>query len=367
MNKRYYFSIFITIISIFLLSMLFWKNILQYETTDNAYIRGSITNISSRIEGYVTSVPGTLNTTVNKGDILVKFDERPFRSKVITARAELKAAQAKILEIVALIATENLRIDEKKLNKILANTKIASAEAKKNSEDSNLTMYKKEKERIKELSEGNNATKSSYEKALAKYEVSLYKVKQFNSDISSANILHKVIEKEIKKLEINITKLEAEKKRYRAKQESLEGILTTHLINLDSTNILSPITGIIANRIVEPGVYMKKGWSLMSVVPIHNVWVIANFKETQIKNLKVGQDVEIKVDAFSDFKLAGKILSFSPASASSFSLIPPQNASGNFVKVVQRIPVKISLDVPDELVGKVITGLSVYVKAFTGI
>lgn len=365
MNKSYYFSITIAVSLISILTIFFLKKISHYETTDNAYIRGSITNISSRIEGYVTSVPGTLNNKVKKGDILVKFDEKPFKSKVITAKAELRAAQAKILEIEALIATENLRIDEKKLNKTLAKTKIESAKAKKNSEDSNFIMYKKEKERIKKLSEGNNATKSAYEKALAKYEVSLYKVKQFESDISSANISYKVIQKEIKKLEINITKLEAEKQRYKAKAESLEGILETHLINLDSTNVLSPITGIIANRIVEPGVYMKKGWSLMSVVPIHDVWVIANFKETQIKKLAVGQEVEIKVDAFSNFKLSGKVLSFSPASASSFSLIPPQNASGNFVKVVQRIPVKISLDIPNELVGKIIPGLSVYVKVIT--
>ena len=366
MKKSYYFPIIIAVSLILILSIFLWKKISHYETTDNAYIRGSITNISSRIEGYVTSVPGTINTKVKEGEILVKFDEKPFKSKVITAQAELRAAQAKILEIEALIATENLRIDEKKLNKTLAKTKIESAKAKKNSEDSNFIMHKKEKERIKELSEGNNATKSSYEKALAKYEVSLYKVKQFESDISSANISYKVIQKEIKKLEINITKLEAEKQRYKAKAESLEGILETHLIDLDSTNILSPITGIIANRIVEPGVYMKKGWSLMSVVPIHDVWVIANFKETQIKKLAVGQEVVIRVDAFSDFKLSGKVLSFSPASASSFSLIPPQNASGNFVKVVQRIPVKISLDIPNELVGKVIPGLSVYVKVVTG-
>jgi membrane fusion protein (multidrug efflux system) len=362
MKKSYYFPLIIAVSLVFVLSIFLWKKISPYETTDNAYIRGSITNISSRIEGYVTSVPGTLNTKVKEGDILVKFDEKPFKSKVITAKAELRAAQAKILEIKALIATENLRIDEKKLNKNLAKTKIESAKAKKQSEDSNFIMYKKEKERIKELSEGNNATRSSYEKALAKYEVSLYKVKQFDSDITSANISYKVIQKEITKLGINITKLEAEKQRYKAKAESLEGILETHLLNLDSTNILSPITGIIANRIVEPGVYMKKGWSLMSVVPIHDVWVIANFKETQIKELAVGQDVEIRVDAFSDFHLSGKVLSFSPASASSFSLIPPQNASGNFVKVVQRIPVKISLDIPNELVGKVIPGLSVYVK-----
>ena len=92
---------------------------------------------------------------------------------------------------------------------------------------------------------------------------------------------------------------------------------------------------------------------------------ISNFKETQINKLAVGQEVEIRVDAFSNFKLSGKVLSFSPASASSFSLIPPQNASGNFVKVVQRVPVKISLNIPDNLIGRVIPGLSVYVKVIT--
>ena len=367
MIKRSYFLLFIGVFSLFLLGIFFWKNISQYETTDNAYIRGSITNISSRIEGYVTSVPAVLNTAVKEGDILVKFDERPFKSKVVTARAELKAAKAKILEIDALMATEILKIEEKKLNKILAKTQLESIEAKKNSAGSNLNLHKKEKERIKKLIDGDNATRSSYEKALAKYEVSLYKVKQFNSEIRSVNISYKVIDKEIKKLEINITKLEAEKQRYSATEESLEGILQTHLINLDSTKIVSPIAGIIANRIVEPGVYMKKGWSLMSVVPLHDVWVIANFKETQVKNLDVGQRVEIEIDAFANFRLSGKILSFSPASASSFSLIPPQNASGNFVKIVQRIPVKISLNIPDQLIGKVIPGLSVYVKVLTGI
>ena len=115
MKKSYYFPLIIAVSLVFILIIFFWKQIYQYETTDNAYIRGSITNISSRIDGYVTSVPGTLNSKVKVGDILVKFDEKPFKSKVITAKAELKAAQARILEIEALIATENLRIDEKKL------------------------------------------------------------------------------------------------------------------------------------------------------------------------------------------------------------------------------------------------------------
>ena len=126
----------------------------------------------------------------------------------------------------------------------------------------------------------------------------------------------------------------------------------------------APIDGTIANRIVEPGVYMKKGWPLMSIVPTKDVWIIANFKETQISNIKVGQKAIIQVDAFSNYKLEGRVLSFSPASASSFSLIPPQNASGNFVKVVQRIPVKITMELPDNLAGKIIPGMSAKIKVY---
>ena len=102
----------------------------------------------------------------------------------------------------------------------------------------------------------------------------------------------------------------------------------------------------------------------MSIVPTKEVWVIANFKETQIKNIQAGQRAEIIVDAFSGTKIEGKILSFSPASASSFSLIPPQNASGNFVKVVQRIPVKVTMIVPKGLLGKIIPGMSAKIKVF---
>ena len=100
----------------------------------------------------------------------------------------------------------------------------------------------------------------------------------------------------------------------------------------------------------------------MSVVPIEDVWVIANFKETQVEKIKIGQNVKVKIDAYSDYEIEGKVLSMSPASASSFSLIPPQNASGNFIKVVQRIPIKITIDIPEELKGKIVPGLSTYVK-----
>ncbi len=364
MKNRYYFFSFLIFVIFLFISLYTWKKFSNYETTDNAYIRGSITTISSRIEGYVNRVPGVLNTKVNKGDILVKFDDAPFIAKVKTAEANLKGATAKLSEIDFMQYSEKLKIDEQKLQLKLAKNKIMSASAKKDSERSNLVMFRNEKNRVEKLLKTKNATKSNYEKALANFEYSKHRVEQYETDILSEKIASQVIEKKINKLEYNLKKLEAEKSRFIAKQDSLKAELDNYLIDLESSTIKSPIDGIIANRIVEPGVYMKKGWPLMSVVPTNEIWIIANFKETQIKNIEVGQKAEVIVDAFSNTKIEGKVLSFSPASASSFSLIPPQNASGNFVKVVQRIPIKITIVLPENLLGKVIPGMSAKVKVY---
>ena len=362
-NSHYFFS-FLTVVIFLAIGIFIFKNYSNYESTDNAYVRGSITTISSRIEGYVIEVPGILNSEIHKGDILAKFDDAPFVAMVNKSRAELKAAIVQLSEIDLKQETEKLKIDEQKLQLKLAQNKIMSAIAKKDSEISNLTMYKNEESRIKKLLKTKNATKSNYEKALANFEFSKYKVEQYEADIESEKIFSKVIEKKIKKIELYIKKLQVEKDKSLANQESLKAKLDNSLINLNSTIVKAPIDGTIANRIVEPGVYMKKGWPLLSIVPTKDVWIIANFKETQIKNIKVGQKASIQIDAFSNLKLEGKVLSFSPASASSFSLIPPQNASGNFVKVVQRIPVKITMDLPNNFTGKVIPGMSAKIKVY---
>ena len=362
-NRHYFFSFLI--VTFFLVVILFtFKNYSNFVSTDNAYVRGSITTISSRIEGYVTEVPGVLNTDINKGDILAKFDDAPFEAMVNESKAELKAATAQLSEIDLKQQTEKLKIDEQRLQLKLAQNNIMSAIAKKDSELSNFIMYKNEENRIKKLLKTKNATKSNYEKALANYKFSKHKVEQYEADIESEKIFSQVIEKKIKKLEFNIMKLQVEKDRFLAKQESLKAKLDHSLINLDSTIVKAPINGTIANRIVEPGVYMKKGWPLMSIVPTKDVWIIANFKETQIESIKVGNKASIQIDAFNSLKLEGEVLSFSPASASSFSLIPPQNASGNFVKVVQRIPVKITINLPEKFTGKIIPGMSAKVKVY---
>jgi membrane fusion protein (multidrug efflux system) len=360
--KRFYPIFFISLI-VLISSIVYWKkNYGKYISTDNAYIRGSITNISSRIEGYVEKVPGILNTEVKKGDILVQFEKDPFLSKHEITIAEYEAAKAKIVEIESLLKAEELKIEEKNLLKNLSITEINKAKAKKEAEQSTLKYYKSEKDRFKKLFKNKTITKSKLEKAVADFDKSYFKVEQFESEIKASEINFNVIDKEILKLKITIEKLKAEKLGYIAKMKSLKSKEKEALIDLNSTTVISPIDGIIANRVVEPGVYVKNGWPMMSVVPTQDVWVIANFKETQVNKIKVGQNVKVTVDAYSSYELNGKVLSLSPASASSFSLIPPQNVSGNFIKVVQRIPIKITIDIPEELKGKIVPGLSTYVK-----
>ena len=163
MKNRYYFISFLFFVVFVFISLFAWKNFSNYETTDNAYVRGSITTISSRIEGYVNLVPGLLNAKVNKGDVLVEFDDAPFIAKVRTAEANLKAATAKLSEIDFMQYAEKLKIDEQKLQLKLAENKIMSANAKKDSERSNFIMYKNEKNRIEKLLETKNVTKSNYD------------------------------------------------------------------------------------------------------------------------------------------------------------------------------------------------------------
>ncbi|MBJ57513.1 MAG: hypothetical protein CMP24_04655 [Rickettsiales bacterium] len=365
MRLKIILSFFILFLLIISALTFWWKAFSNYEKTDNAYIRGSITNISSRISGYVEDVPGVLNTRVKKGDIIVRFEEEPFKAKYEIAFAELNGAEAMVKEIDATIISENIRIDEKKLVLRLSNAKIKSADAKASAETSNLKLMTEEKNRMSQLLKRKTISKAKFDKVSTNYEKSLYKLKQLKSNVEELKISHLVIKKEINQLKINLDRLVAQRSGILAKKDALESKLKSSQIDLESTIIRAPINGIIANRIVEPGVYMKKGWSLMSIVPTEDVWIISNYKETQIKNIKVGQKVEIKVDAYPKVELTGKVLSKSPASASSFSIIPPQNVSGNFVKVVQRVPVKISFELPDEYFGKIVPGLSVVTKVIT--
>ena len=349
----------------FFTGWVWWSKTKNIETTDNAYVRGSITTISSRISGHIEKVPGVINSKVKKGDILVLFDKRPFLAELSQAEANLLEAKAQIMEVEAKIDSINIQVSEAKARKRLAIAKKSSAEASSKSKISNMDLLKLELDRTSHLFEKNTVSKSRLDNSKALFSSSEYEVKKANSEILAADYSIKAIDAEINEIISGLKKLKAEKLRFEARSQSAIASLEVAKINLDSTIIQAPIDGIIANRIVEPGVYMEDGWPLMSIVPVKDIWVVSNYKETQMKEIRVGQNVFIYSDTFKDQIIKGKVLSISPASASSFSLLPPQNASGNFVKVVQRVPVKISIDLPKEFIGRLVPGMSVISKIDT--
>ena len=444
MNYRSVFIISVLAIFVFIAGTYgfsWWNNNKHKISTDNAYVRSSITTISSRISGYIEFIPALTNAKVNKDEILVIFDTETFEAELKASKAAVEVANAKISTINtdfsnikeitdAKIHTINtdfnnikeitdakiytidtdfnniINITDAKITTIetnfrnitarmeLVNTNVDGVTSEAAALSSELELSNQNLSRIERLYKKNSVSRSKYDQAVSSVETSRHNLNAANTRIKSEKKKLDVIftEKqkidaqkkelianlETKKLKINAKKqelianleteklkIESQKKELLASLERAKANLELAKINLDSTKVISPIDGIIANRIAEPGIYVEDGWPLMAVVPIHDIWIIANFKETQVEKIKVGQRVNITFDAFKHNPIIGKVHSLAPASSASFSLLPPQNASGNFVKVVQRIPIKITFKIPDEMMGRIVPGLSAYVSIET--
>ncbi len=365
MKLNVYISTSLAIIVAIFIGFVWWGKTKHIIKTDNAYVRGSITTISSRISGHINMVPGVVNTKIKKGAVLVICDQKPFIAELKQSEADLLETKAQIMEVEAKINSITIEVAEAKARKRLAKAKKDSIVASSKVKISNMDLLKLDLDRTTHLFNKNAVSKSRLDSSEALFSSSEYEVKKFSSEILAADYSIKAIDAEIDEILSGLKKLQAEKLRFEARSQSALANLEVANINLDSTIIKAPIDGIIANRIVEPGVYMEEGWPLMSIVPVKDIWVVSNYKETQMEKIRIGQPVSIVSDIFKGDIIKGKVLSISPASASSFSLLPPQNASGNFVKVVQRIPVKISIDLPKKYIGRLVPGMSVISKVDT--
>ena len=183
-------------------------------------------------------------------------------------------------------------------------------------------------------------------------------VRRAGAELAAAKDEIGVIDSEIRRMQSNLVRLQAEVSRALASVDKSE-------LALSDTIVFAPQDGAISNRKIEPGMYLEAGWPMMSLVPLQKTWVIANFKETQLENVRPGQPALIEIDAYPNHPVTGRVDSIAPASAAEFSLLPPQNTTGNFVKVVQRIPVRILYDLPSTLQGRVVPGMSVVITIDT--
>ena len=303
----------------------------QYlETTDDAYVKADYTTVAPKVSGYIADVLVRDNQPVQAGQVLARIDDRDFRAALDQARADVEAADAAIRNLSAQLALQRSVINQEEAN-------IAATEATLKFAEADDTRYRN----LMKTGYGTVQRAQQAEATLAE------KSAQLRSDRAALV----AAQRKIDVLTTERGKAEAERDRSAAALRQAE-------LNLSYTTITAPVDGSVGARSLRIGQYVQAGTQLMAVVPLHAVYVVANFKETQLTHVRDGQRVDVRVDGFPDVKLSGHVDSLSPASGLEFSLLPPDNATGNFTKIVQRIPVRIVLD-QDSLAGLLRPGMSV--------
>ena len=319
------------VVTLFITRWDVWVGASVRQTTDDAYVRGDITPLSAKIEGYVRRVPVNDFQQVKEGDLLVEIEDNDYGARLAQAEADLAGAEA---------AIENL-----KSRKALQHTQIAEAQDAINAIQADVERTRKEAVRQKALLTSTFGTPQKVEQAVAEE-------RRFEANLAHGEAALAAAQRQMAVLDTEEGQLRAAAKAKRAASDLAK-------IELGYTRIAAPIDGMVSERGVRVGQYVHDGTQVISVVPLRNVWVIANYKETQLTHVKIGQKAEITIDTFPGVVVMGRVDSISPASGSQFTLLPPDNATGNFTKVVQRIPVKIALDPGHPLEGQLRPGMSV--------
>jgi membrane fusion protein (multidrug efflux system) len=303
---------------------------LTHESTDDAYVAGTVVPISAEVKGTVERVLVTDNQPVTAGDLLLEINRDDYAAYLEKAEKVLLGLAAEENQIRA-----SIREGEEGLVEARAN--LASAEAQE-------TFARKDRDRNTQLVKKDAVAQLRYDQVVSQWEIA-----KARADAAKASV---------SKAEAVIQNLEARLKTQGFRIAEAKAALDLAGINLARTQVRAPTTGRVAKKNVDPGKYVQPGQPLLALVE-SDVWVVANYKETQIEDLQAGQPVAIEVDAYPGVTFEGHIDSFQPGTGAVFSLLPPENATGNFVKIVQRVPVKIVLDSEPDPVHPLWPGMSV--------
>ncbi|MBB2694140.1 UNVERIFIED_ORG: membrane fusion protein (multidrug efflux system) [Rhizobium esperanzae] len=300
------------------------------ESTDDAYVKADYTTVAPKVAGYIRQVLVNDNDQVKSGQVLARIDDRDFQAALSQARADVKAAEAAITNIDAQIA--------------LQQSVIGQAKATVDASQASLDFAVSDAARSARLITNGAGTQSRAEQSQSARDQAAAAVERDRAALVAA-------ENKVPVLRTQREQAVAQRDRAAAAAHQAE-------LNLSYTDIVAAVDGTVGARSIRVGQYVTSGTQLMAVVPLHAVYVVANFKETQLTYVRPGQSVEIKIDSFPDMSIKGHVDSVSPASGLEFSLLPPDNATGNFTKIVQRIPVKIVID-DEALSGLLRSGMSV--------
>jgi membrane fusion protein, multidrug efflux system len=285
-------------------------------STDDAYVQADITILSAKVSGYVSSLGVSNNQSVKAGDLIAKIDEGDYRLALQSAKDKLATQQSSIERI-------GKQIDAARASVAQADAEISAAQADAERAEADYA-------RQLQLSRSDYTSKATLENAKAARDRAEASVKSAQAAFAAA--------------EANVDVLAAQQTEGQRVAAELQTAVDKAARDLSFTEIRAPVDGVIGNKAVEVGTFVQPGARLAALVPLTSVHVDANFKETQLASLKAGQKVHIEVDAFPDTDIVGTVESVSPASGSVFSLLPPENATGNFTKIVQRVPVRVTVD-----------------------
>lgn len=307
---------------------------LSHEGTDDAQIEKNMNPIIPRVSGYVRKVYITDNNFVKKGDTLFTIDKKDYQLKIDEATANLAAAEG------------NFEVSKADINSILASISVSEANVKSaggNIESAKIRLGRLSSDynRYNNLYKSHTITKQQYEQALAAKQEAESQVRVLEQQQKATAFQKSVIVANSKVSNKQTDVAAANIKRAKA-------LLDSANLNLTYTAITAAIDGQVSKIDIQPGQLVQAGQSLFYIINNNEAWVVANFKETQLNKMITGQKVTIKVDAYPDYSFNGTVTSFSPATGARFSILPPDNATGNFVKTIQRLPVKISLDATND-------------------
>jgi len=307
------------------------------EDTDDAYVGGDVTVIGPKVPGYIDKVAVTDNQFVHAGDLLVKIDDRDYRAALAKADGAVAAQEALLANLDA-----NEALQQAVIRQAQAGVAAAAAETQRSRDD---------EARYRDLSSRSAVSIESAQRADA-----AYKTARAGSDKAQASLIA---------AQRQIDVIDSQKQQARAALQQARAEQDIARINEGYTELRAPVDGVVGNRRARAGAYASAGSQLLSVVPAHGLWVDANFKEDQLARMTAGQKVEIRADVLPGRVFHGHLASLAPATGAQFSVLPPENATGNFTKVVQRVPVRVVLDHADGDLGVLRPGLSVVANVDT--
>jgi len=300
--------------------VVWWENASGYISTDDAFIDARTVTISSQVAAQIVDVPVTDNQVVKAGTVLVVLERSDYRAQVDQAKAQVDQALANIANIAAQIGAQQARIDQ-------ADKQVSEAQAA-------LTFAQQQDQRYSGLVKSGSVT--------------IEQAQQYHSNFVQAQASFDAAQANAAATAKQLPVLESQKLQAQAQLEQMRATLEVGQINLARTEITAPVDGYVTNLTAAKGNYAAVGQALMMFVP-RDVWVTANFKETELPSVKPGAPVSIAVDAYPGRTFEGHVASIQAGSGTAFSLLPPENATGNYVKIVQRIPVKIVFNKPPDV------------------